>query len=161
MKFSFIILGPFGLGAAEVMILFFVLLLMLVPMIFYLLTLQRTMEMVAPELRKMSPGQVWLLLIPVFGIIWNFMMVGYIADSLAAEFQRRNLPVDNPRPGYPQGFPMAILQVCSIIPFIGGLAGLAGLVMWIIYWVKISGYKTQLELSASFPGMHQQHYRSY
>lgn len=148
---SQIVLGPLGLGGPEIVIIFFVALCIgLIPAIFYLLTLQRTMDLVSPDLRRMSPGQVWLLLIPVFGVVWNFLMVGYIADSLAAELQRRNLPCEEQRPGYPLGLAMCILGVCGIIPFVGGIASLVTMILWILYWVKIAGYKRQLEASNFF-----------
>lgn len=117
----------------------------LIPMIFYLLTLQNTLKEVSPENQKMPPSNVWLVLIPLFGLVWNFIIVNRMADSLAAEFAKRNIPVDEERPGYSIGLTYSILFCCSIIPVLGGLASLAGLVCWIIYWVKIAGYKTTLQ----------------
>jgi hypothetical protein len=40
---------------------------------------------------------------------------------------------------------MAICGAVGIIPYLGSIAGIVQLIMWIIYWVKMSGYKTQLE----------------
>ena len=40
---------------------------------------------------------------------------------------------------------MCILAATGLIPLIGILTGLAGLVCWIVYWVKISGYSRLLE----------------
>ncbi|MFN6038664.1 MAG: hypothetical protein ACK452_09360 [Bacteroidota bacterium] len=77
--------------------------------------------------------------------MWHFLMIGYIADSLAAEFKERNLPLRDERPGFAIGITFLILQLCGIIPILGVLASLGGLVCWIIYWVKISEYKNQLE----------------
>lgn len=140
-----------GLGGPELIILFLLLFaILLIPQIFYLITLQRTMELVSPDLRRMSPGQVWLVFIPLFGIVWNFIMIGHIADSVALEFRRRNIPYDEERPGYQTGLTMCILNICGIIPFIGGLFALIGIVFWIIYWTKIAGYKRQLENSQFF-----------
>ncbi len=42
--------------------------------------------------------------------------------------------------GYGIGIAYACCMAGSIIPCIGILAGLASLVLWIIYWVKIAGY---------------------
>ena len=134
-----------ALGVAEIALLG--ILIGLIPMIFYLLTLQNTLNAVSPGNRKMNPGQVWLMLIPFLGAVWQFLVVGWVADSLAAEFHSRNKPVPESRPGYSIGLTYCILFVCGIIPFLGGLASLAGLVCWIIYWVKIAGYKRELETS--------------
>lgn len=155
-----ILLGPIGLGGPELIIIGVVFLIALLPLIFYLMTLQRTLELVSPDLRQVPPGQVWLLVIPIFGIIWHFILIGKIADSLAAEFRRRNIPLQEARPAFKIGQAMCILQLCGIIPVLGGLAGLAGFICFIIYWVKIAGYKRELERSPVYypMGMPQQNY---
>ncbi len=117
----------------------------LIPVIFYLLTLQKTLNEVSVQNQKIPPGQVWLILIPLFGLVWSFIVVNRVADSLKAEFATRGIQVDEDRPGYNIGLTYCILYCCSIVPFLGGLAALGGIVCWIIYWVKIAGYKTQLQ----------------
>lgn len=117
----------------------------LIPLIFYLLTLQKTLNEVSPQNQKLPPGQVWLILIPLFGLVWSFIVVNRIADSLKAEFAMRGIQVEEDRPGYSIGLTYCILYCCSVVPFLGGLAALGGLVCWIIYWVKIAGYKTKLQ----------------
>lgn len=139
-----------GMGESEiiaiVMVVFLVVLvIVLIPYIFYLLTLSRTLKQVAPHNQRMTPGEVWLVLIPLFGLVWHFFVVGRIADSLAAEFRQRGILIDEERPGYKAGLWMLILPLIGFIPFIGFLASLAGLVFWIIYWVQIAGYKRKLE----------------
>ena len=113
----------------------------LLPQIFYLLTLQNTLSKVSPSNRKMVPGQVWLSLIPLFGIVWQFIIVTRISESLRAEFYERQISVPEEKPGYGLGIAYCVLYCCSIIPILGGLASLGGLVVWIIYWVKINEYK--------------------
>jgi hypothetical protein len=136
-----------GLYDSELlMILFFGLLIALVPVILFLLTLQNTLNEVSPENRYLPPGQVWLMLIPLFGIVWQFIVVNRIADSLKAEFAKRNILIMEDRPGSAIGITYCILNCCSVIPFLGVLAGIGGLVCWIIYWAKISGYKVKLKL---------------
>jgi hypothetical protein len=117
----------------------------LIPIIFYLLTLQKTLNEVSPHNQKLPPGQVWLILIPLFGLVWSFIVVNRIADSLKAEFAERGVEVAEVRPGYNIGLAYCILYCCSIVPLLGVFAGLGGLICWIIYWVKIAGYKTQLQ----------------
>ncbi|MCW3071580.1 MAG: hypothetical protein JWO44_1470 [Bacteroidetes bacterium] len=119
----------------------------LIPMIFYLLTLQNTLNEVSPHNRQMPPGQVWLMLIPFFGMVWQFIVVNRIADSLRAECTERNIPMEEERPGASIGLAYCILFCCGIIPILGSLASIAGLVCWIIYWIRIAGYKTKLEQS--------------
>lgn len=136
---------------AEVEIVIMVMLILiaigLIPQIFYLLTLSKAIRLCAPHNRRMEPGQVWMIFIPIYGIVWRFMMIGHIADTLAEEFRQRNIPCNEPRPGYNLGLTYAILMLCGVIPFLGGLAALGGLVCWIMYWVKIADYIKLLEQS--------------
>jgi hypothetical protein len=120
---------------------------LLLPLILYLLTLQKTLNLVRPENRHMEPGLVWLALIPIFSIIWNFFIVSKVAESLRLEFKQRNIQTQEEKPGYTIGLAYCILVCCTIIPVLGLLTSIAGLVCWIIYWVKISGYKAELEAS--------------
>ena len=137
-------MGSFGPG--EIIILFIMLSgIILLPLILYLLTLQKTLNLVRPENRHMEPGLVWLALIPIFSIIWNFFIVTKVAESLRLEFKQRNIPTGAEKPGYSIGLAYCILVCCTIIPVLGLLTSIAGLVCWIIYWVKINGYKAELE----------------
>ena len=114
----------------------------LIPVIFYILTLQRTLETISPENRKMNPGQVWLILIPFFNLVYNFIMVASIADSIEAECAKLNIPVTENRPTYNIGIAYSVLAVIGgFIPVIGSIAAL---VCWIGYWVKVAHYKRLL-----------------
>jgi hypothetical protein len=115
----------------------------LVVKIFFILTLQKALKGCSPENRAMSPGLVWLLLIPFFNLIWNFFVVMNMAKSLGAEFQKRGIAAEA-EPGKTIGLVYAILMACSIIPFVNWITGIGTLVCWIIYWVKIAGYSNQL-----------------
>jgi hypothetical protein len=133
---------------AHLIILFFVFgLFFLVPAIFYMLTLQNTLNKCAPASRSIEPGMVWLLLIPVLNLVWSFYVVVGVAKSLGSEFSRRGIPIVEPFPGQPIGIAMSVCGCCAIIPFLGVLAGLANLVLWIIYWAKIAEYSRLLDLS--------------
>ncbi len=117
----------------------------LIPYIFFLITLQGTLARVRQENREMDPGLVWLNLIPLFSLGWMFYTVIKIANSLRREFVSRGRPEPMDGYGFNLGIAMCICSCCGIIPFLGILAGLAGLVLWIIYWVKMAGYKRELE----------------
>jgi hypothetical protein len=119
--------------------------------IFFILTLQKALNRCSPENRAMQPGMMWLLLIPLFNIVWIFFVVINMAKSLGAEFTKRGI-VSDPEPGKTLGLAYAILAICSVIPFVGFLAGIGCLVCFIMYWVKIAGYSKQLE-STSLPAV--------
>jgi hypothetical protein len=114
----------------------------LVVFILYLITLMNTLSAISPQNRRLTPGLVFLLLIPLFNLVWNFIVVTKIRDSLQAEFSARNLSGQGF--GYGVGLAMCILYIASVIPLINLLAAPALLVCWIIYWVQIAGFKGQL-----------------
>ena len=131
-----------GMGIGMIFLLIFAI--AFLPTIFFLLTLHRTLDEVSLENRLMPPGQVWLALIPIFGTMWQFIIVQKMADSLQKEFAMRGVQTKEPRPGYSIGMAYCILSVCTIIPFFGILASIGMFVTWIIYWVNIADYKNQL-----------------
>ncbi|OQP64276.1 hypothetical protein A3860_20075 [Niastella vici] len=122
--------------------------------IFFLLTQVRTLDSIRPENRCMSPGQVWLQLIPLFGLFYQFSVIERISDSIRNElnsptgdsiFAEETIP-SNHRPTYSVARSYAILFCISIIPFplLKELASLAGLVLWVVYWVQLAGYKKRI-----------------
>lgn len=121
----------------------------IIPLVFYLLTLQRALEKCAPHNRSMSPGLVWLQLIPFFNIIWQFFVVSAVSGSLSKEYAARRLPAEGDF-GRSIGIAMAILWVCWLIPYVSGFAFIAWLVLWIVYWVKIAGLSGRLDRSAMY-----------
>jgi hypothetical protein len=134
-----------SIGLPELTVLFFgFCALILIPAIFYLLTLQKALERCPPQSRTMPPGQVWLLLIPFFNLIWHFIVVNSVAASLRNEFTKRNIPLAEPEPGKPIGLALCIASVGGIVPLLNLIAGPIGLVCWVMYWVKISGYSSLL-----------------
>ena len=136
------------------------LLLIGIPLVFYILSLRRVLEGCSPMSRTMPPYQMWFLLIPLFNIIWHFFVVSNLARSLANEFKSRNVKGTDPEPGKSVGVAMCILSVGSVIPVIGGnffgdayvltslatMLGLASFVCWVVYWAKIAGYSQSLRM---------------
>lgn len=116
----------------------------LIPMVFYILTLQKTLNKCAPENRAMQPGMVWLMLVPLVNLVWGFFVVINMAKSLGAEFQKRGI-TEEPEPGKKLGLIMCVLLCCGIIPLLGALCSLGGIVCWIMYWLKIVGFSKKLD----------------
>ena len=128
-----------GLGILTLVLVLMVI--MLVPTIFYILTLQKALNRCSPASRAMSPGLVWLLLIPLFSLVWRFIVVLNMAKSLGAEFQKRGIP-EEPTPGQTMGLIMCVSSL---------FCGPVYLVFWILYWVKIADYSRKLAATAMPP----------
>jgi len=128
-----------GVVVAIVMVIVFILILY-IPWIFYLVSMHKALNRVAPERRKTTPLIIWLNLLPLVNLVTHFFMVSGIADSLADEYYYRNLPLADQRPGYTMGLVTSILLVLSMIPWLGMLFSMGALVTWIIYWVQIADF---------------------
>jgi hypothetical protein len=120
-------------------------LLMLFPGVFYILTLRNALLKCSAESRTMDTGNLWLLLTPIFNLGWHFVVVLSMGTSLRNECARWGIRTKDPEPGKLLGLGTCILLVCSFVPAFGPFLALAGLVCWIIYWVKISGYSQVLD----------------
>lgn len=133
----------FGIGIPELLIM--MVLLLIIPIIFYLIALQKALSRCSTKNRAMSPALVWLLLIPIFNLFWHFFIVVKVAKSLQNEFRSRSIAFKSP-PGQNIGLAMCILSVLSFIPYVGFLCSIAALVCWIIYWIKIAGFSSQIRV---------------
>lgn len=138
----------------HLLLLLFVAVPLIVPAVFYLLTLQKALARCSQQVRTTSPESVWLMLIPPFNLVYQFILVGQMAKSLANEFARRGIVSAEPEPGKSLGIAMCVLNVASLIPFFGILLAIAGIVCWILYWVKIADYSRMIAIpfpSAQYP----------
>lgn len=129
----------------HVLLFLFIAAVMIVPTIFYLVTLQNALKKCAPGARTMEPAMVWLSLIPVFNLVWAFFVVTALGKSLGNEYRRRGIPCPERDPGLSIGMAMAICKCCCIIPIVNFLTAIGAFVLWIIYWVKIAGYSEVLD----------------
>jgi hypothetical protein len=120
--------------------------------IFYLLSMSKALNRCSPENRKMSPGMVWLMLVPLLGIVWQYMVVDAVSTSLGLEFRKRGMVLASEKPHFGIGLTSCIANTIYLmtfwIPFVGSCIGLptsiTGLVCLIIFWVKISGMSNEL-----------------
>ncbi len=137
----------------------------LIPAIFYLLTQQNTLKAIRPENRLMKPGLVWLQFIPFFGQVWQFIVVTKIAGSIKQQMESGGedsilgiadaMSVDELRtkPTFNMGITYCTLNIVYILlnlltrgrtSTLVGLLALAGMVCWIIYWVQLAAWKKKL-----------------
>lgn len=111
-------------------------LLALLPSVLYVLNLQRAFEAVDPGMRPMTPGLVWLLLIPLLNIVWMFFVVGHLKTGYTRMSAAGRLTAASDG-AYGIGLALAIFMAASVVPFLGMLA-LPALVLWIVHWVQVS-----------------------
>ena len=138
-----------------------------IPAILFFLTQQKTLQIISPENREMSPGSVWLQLIPVFGLVWQFFVVIRIAHSVSKELatqmgesildhSREQIKVTDESPTYTIGIAYCILTTFGVVMnyttgyspinlrLFGSFFVLTGMVCWITYWVRLVKTKNNL-----------------
>jgi hypothetical protein len=135
----------------------------------YLWNLHSLLHRCAPENRALRPGLVWLQLVPVFGALWQFFVVGALPGSVEAEYRSRGLRIE-PRPTHSLGLVKAIVDAVTLAHVVaffvvfalnsptgpagdvifayllatGGLLQLASTVLWAAYWGKVSMFSNTL-----------------
>lgn len=130
--------------AAAVLLFGIIFIIVLIPFIFFILTLQNTLKELQAENRKMKPSHTWLMLIPLFGSIWTFYVVKQVSESLEAEYNTRNIP-HKPKPGYNVGLAFAITGVLIYSPFFTGIISLANIVLFIAYWMNVNQHRYAIQ----------------
>ena len=136
----------------------------------YLWNLHSLLHRCSPENRALRPGLVWLQLVPVFGVVWQFYVVRALPGSVEAEYRSRGLRIE-PRPTHSLGLAKAIVDAVTLVHvlaffgaagaldgiapiagqiaftyllFAGGLLQLASTVLWAAYWGKVSMFSNTL-----------------
>lgn len=100
-------------------------------------------KVISAEHRKMEPGKVWLLLIPLFNLYWIFPVMLGLSDSYKAAFDAKGR-TDVGDCARQIGLFACIAYACSVVPCVQYLAAPAALVLLIIYLVKASELRTKL-----------------
>jgi hypothetical protein len=146
-----VIANTAGLEVIVVAILTLLILAGLTPIIFYIVTLKRTFNSISVKNQGLEPWLVWLLLIPFFNIVWHFIVVTRLSESLEAEYRMRDHPT-MPRPSYDTGIAMCVLTCLSCWDLLTWPAGISAIIIWIIYWTEIHKHKKTLRRLPPFIG---------
>lgn len=113
--------------------------------ILYLLNIQNALKEVSDTNRQVPFINTWLLLIPLFNIVYAFIFYPKMAESFRREYEERELPQDGDF-GKSIGLIMATLGVARLIPIdiLQSTLSLVGLILLIVLWVKVAKYKQTL-----------------
>lgn len=141
-------------GFGELLVVMLIILIIIVAAVFtvyilFLINLRDLLREISEPNRKIKPGNVFLILIPLFGLVYSFIMFPKISDSIKLEYEIRGrvMPGDGLRS---LGLVFAILMLLSVITnnFLADYSGIFSLgliVILIIYWVKSAQIKNDLK----------------
>lgn len=77
-------------------------------------------------------------------MVFQCMLLGKLSDSIKAEQMTKGIRCSEVRPSYQIGLLMCVANCAAVLPYIGILAVLGAIPLWIMYWLKIVGYKKEL-----------------
>jgi ABC-type phosphate transport system permease subunit len=143
----------FGLGGPDVIIL----LIIILPIGFYLLTLCRAISRCSPESRTLSPYFPLLICIPFIGFIFHFIVIFRLYETLSNEFSNRGIN-ENLSNTKGVGIMMLVLGLI-VVPIISSINNISSsdsqiilmlllygsIILWIYYWYKIARYSAKLK----------------
>lgn len=122
----------------------------------FALAVIKTLNEISEKNRKITPALVWLLVIPGFNVLWNFYVALRLSQSLKTELDERNFEVK----GHPTliiGIAYAAISSSALfIPppkdiqnsLVYGVIGIAAIITFAQYWMKIIWYKKVLQNDA-------------
>ncbi len=84
---------------------------------------------VPAEHRKVELKQVWLLLIPLFGYVWNFFVYRQVSASFESYFTARGRTADG-RCSAGIALAYCLVELGSLVPWIG-------LIPWLLAWILL------------------------
>ncbi len=105
---------------------------------------------VPQQFQTISPGLIWLLVIPLVNIVMMFIVAFQVPPAFKAYFDSiGDQSVGDA--GKQVGMWWAICAILSIIPILGMLAGLASLVLLILFLVKLWGMAGKIPEGGAAP----------
>lgn len=96
-----------------------------------------------------SPGTAFLLLIPLFNIVWLFIFTRSLSVGYQRHFHQSGTLTDDC--GQQLGMWWGICAACSLIPCIGMIPAAISFVIMILYLAKVYSCRSQL-LGMTTPG---------
>lgn len=129
-----------------------ILMMVVAPVVFYLLSLRKALTFASAENRKMRPGLVWLNLLPPLSVVWHFYTVVKVSETITAIL------------GNQRGDGGRLIGLAASVAWLGcwvaliwgesapswllqsrGDLVLVTLVLWVFYWIKLGSCNVQLQ----------------
>jgi hypothetical protein len=100
------------------------------------------------EHRKMEPARVWLLLIPLFNLVWNFFVYAQLADSYRSYFDSKPEQQVTGDCGKQLGMIFSGCAAASAIPCVSCITGPAAPVILVVLLVKANELRAKVVASS-------------
>jgi hypothetical protein len=127
----------------------FLIIIPLITFIFYIRAISKTLTAISEPYRTQSPGMAWLLLIPIFNVIWFFFLLRAIKDGFANMY-RDGLTQKEIDSGYNYGIGMGCCWAASFIPQFIFIALIPMFVFSILHWNKLNGARRAISKQQNY-----------
>jgi hypothetical protein len=120
----------------------FLIIIPLVAFVFYIRAISKALAVIDPSYRTQPPGMAWLLLIPIFNVIWFFFLLKAIKNGYErmADARRFNQKIDT---GYHYGIAMGCCWAAAFIPKLIFISIIPMFVFSILHWTKLNNARRQ------------------
>jgi hypothetical protein len=134
---------PLFLVMMIIVVLFYIILITTGISIFVCWLLYSCFERIPKQFHVRESWMVWLLLIPLFNLVWIFFIYPALATSYKNYFNSIGR-TDVGDCGYSIALVYCICACCGVVPYIGILPGIAALVLLIVFLVKAWDLRSQI-----------------
>ncbi len=98
---------------------------------------------IPPRYRFQEPNMVWLLMVPLFNLYWNFKVVPVLAESFQLYFYSRGIAdVEDCGERFARWY--CYLALTWVIPCVNFVTGIAGLVVVIRFLIEADRLKKRI-----------------
>lgn len=112
------------------------------------LLLNIALNRIPPEHRRIEPALVWLLLIPCFGLYWNFPVFLRVPDSFRSAYEAQGRGAEVGDGGRVLGLAYAISAVLCVVPLVNYLAAPAAFVLLIVCLIRFHDLQKRIDRPA-------------
>ena len=139
---------PPEVGAIFAVMILVVAIAVIVGLVVLLYLVYSCFQRIPPQHRQMEPWQVWLSLIPCFGLVWNFFVYPKLAKSYQSYFAEQGR-TEFGDCGEQIGLWYAISTAVCVVPLVNYIAAPAALILWIIFIVKALTLKGHIPVQSA------------
>ncbi len=115
--------------------------------IFFCASLYGAMKKVPENQRSFPAWFSWMIAVPFLHVIFSWIMLPFgIPNSFKQHCRDNQMAMAKAKSLFGLGLALVILMSLSVLPYINFGTGIATLVLYIIYWVKVVKFKKRFLL---------------
>jgi branched-subunit amino acid ABC-type transport system permease component len=110
--------------------------------LFFSWSMYKALKLV-PEKNHIFPSWfVWLFIIPLVGFVFHWIMLPFgIPQAFEKTVTGNETAVRSAKQLFLLGLILVVLITMGFIPFLGFVPALAGVIIWIVYWVLVVKFR--------------------